>query len=56
METSLFECEICFYQGHAKDFTPITPSADVIALECPNCLNNDKDTFTEIGIEIQEAA
>jgi len=57
METnSTFECGICFYQSNAKDFTPITASADFAALECPNCLNNDKDTFAEIEVTVKEAA
>ena len=57
METNnTFECGTCFYQGQAKDFTPITVSADFAALECPNCLNNDKDTFAEIDSAIKKAA
>ena len=28
--------------------TPITVSADFKALECPKCLNNDPDYFTEV--------
>jgi hypothetical protein len=53
---SRFECESCFYQGFAKDFTPITVSADFAALECPNCLNNDKDSFCEVITEEKLAA
>jgi len=57
METkNTFECGICYYQSLAKDFTPITVSADFSALECPKCLNNDKDTFTEVDIAIKKAA
>lgn len=56
MENSIFECGICFYQSNAANFIPKTVSADGAALECPNCLNNDKDTFTEIDVELQEAA
>ena len=57
METkSVYECGICFYQSKAKDFTPITVSADFSALECPKCLNNDKETFTEIKAVIEKAA
>lgn len=57
METnSTFECGICFFQSDAKDFTPITASADFTALECPNCLNNDKDSFAEIEVTVKEAA
>ena len=57
METKYnFECGICFYQSLAKDFTPITVSADFSALECPKCLNNDKDTFSEVDVAIKKAA
>jgi hypothetical protein len=53
---STFECGVCFYQSQAKDFTPITVSANFAALECPNCLNNDEDAFAEIDLAIKEAA
>ncbi len=57
METNaVFECGMCYYQSQAKDFTPITVSADFAALECPNCLNNDKDTFCEVTTEEKLAA
>jgi late competence protein required for DNA uptake (superfamily II DNA/RNA helicase) len=57
METNnKFECGMCYYQGQAKDFTPITVSADFAALECPNCLNNDKDSFCEVTAEEKLAA
>ncbi len=57
METNnTFECGICYYQSLAKNFTPITVSANFAALECPNCLNNDKDTFSEIISEEKLAA
>jgi hypothetical protein len=57
METNnTFECGTCFYQSQAKDFTPITVSANFAALECPNCLNNDSDTFAEIDFVIKKAA
>ena len=42
------ECGICFYQSKARQFTPITVSADFSALECPKCLNNDRDSFKEV--------
>jgi uncharacterized protein (DUF2225 family) len=41
----MYVCGICFHQAMAKDFTPITVSADFNALECPKCLNNDMDSF-----------
>lgn len=53
---STFECGICYHQGLANDFTPITVSADFSALECPNCLNNDKDTFCEVNTKEKIAA
>ena len=43
----MYECEICFYAGPAKDFTPVTPGANLSVLECPKCLNNDKGSFEE---------
>ncbi len=46
--TKTIECGICFYQSKARQFTPITVSADFRALECPKCLNNDPDCFTEV--------
>ena len=51
-----FECGTCYYQGLAKDFTPITVSANFAALECPKCLNNDADSFAEIDVAIKKAA
>lgn len=53
---TMFECGMCYYQSQAKDFTPITVSADFAALECPKCLNNDKDTFCEVNTEEKLAA
>ena len=51
METqNKYESGICYYQCRAKDFTPITVSADFAALVCPKCLNNDKDRFSEIDV------
>jgi hypothetical protein len=51
-----FECGICFYQSLAKNFTPITVSANFAALECPKCLNNDGDSFAEVDLSIRKAA
>lgn len=57
METkSTFECGVCYYRSLAKDFTPITVSANFTALECPKCLNNDRDSFAEIDTTIKKAA
>jgi len=54
--TEIFECGMCYYQGQANDFTPTTASANVAALECPNCLNNDWDSFCEVETEERLAA
>jgi len=51
-----FECGVCFYQSLAKDFTPITVSANFAALECPKCLNNDGDSFVEVDNAFKKAA
>jgi hypothetical protein len=57
METNnTFECGICYYQSLAKDFTPISVSANFAALECPKCLNNDADTFCEVDTYKKMAA
>ena len=57
METKCtFECGICYYQARSKDFTPITVSANFAALECPKCLNNDKESFFEVYKEDKLAA
>ena len=50
-EDKNFECGICYYQGMAKDFTPVTVSANFAALECPRCLNNVTDVFSEVKKE-----
>jgi len=47
-EKAIIECGICYFQAAAKEFTPITVSANFAALECPKCLNNDSDTFEEL--------
>jgi len=57
--TKTIECGICFYQSKARQFTPITVSADFKALECPRCLNNDPDYFVEVvavEVALKEAA
>ena len=55
-EKSKFECGICYFQGKAKDFTPITVSANFAALECPQCLNNDAESFQEVKLTEKKAA
>ena len=52
----MYECGICYFQGIAQDFTPITVSANFAALECPKCLNNDAETFEEFAIAEGQAA
>ena len=49
----MYECGICYFQGIAKDFTPITVSANFDALECPKCLNNDLDSFAQVDTEFK---
>lgn len=44
----MYECGICYFQGIAKDFSPITVSANFAALECPKCLSIDVDSFTKM--------
>lgn len=55
-ENTTFECGTCYFQSLARDFTPVTASADFAALECPKCLNNDKDSFYEIDSKKKIAA
>jgi len=52
----MYECGICYFQGIARDFAPITVSADFGALECPKCLNNDAESFAEIALAVEQAA
>ena len=52
----MYECGICYFQGIARDFTPITVSASFAALECPKCLNNEATLFAEVTIADAEAA
>jgi len=47
-ETARYECGICYFQGLAREFTPITVSANFAALECPECLNNETASFDPI--------
>ena len=51
--TEMYECEMCFYQGKIEEFAPKTVSADFSALECPNCLNNDSDSFEKYQLNIR---
>jgi hypothetical protein len=55
-EKARYECGICYFQGKAKEFTPITVSANFAALECPKCLNNDTTSFGEMKKKEQEKA
>ena len=41
----MYECEICFYAGSAKDFTRVTPGANLNKLECPKCLLQRESIF-----------
>lgn len=51
-----YECEMCYFQGNPEEFAPKTASADFSSLECPECLNNDSDSFVEISQEYKMAA
>jgi hypothetical protein len=55
-EKDRYECGICYFQGSAKEFTPITVSANFQALECPKCLNNDEASFEEVKKAKEEKA
>jgi hypothetical protein len=55
-EKARYECGICYFQGKAKEFTPITVSANFAALECPKCLNNDAESFEQVGKEQKKEA
>ena len=50
-EKMMFECGICYFQLKARDFAPLTVSADFSALKCPKCQNNVAETFQEIEKE-----
>ena len=55
-KNQMYECGICYFQGIARDFTPITVSASFAALECPKRLNNDTESFEEFTFAEQQAA
>lgn len=55
-EKAKFECEVCYFKGSAREFTPITVSANFAALECPKCLNNDAASFQEVAKKEEERA
>ncbi|RNC68486.1 MAG: TetR/AcrR family transcriptional regulator [Desulfuromonadales bacterium] len=52
----LFECGICFHRGSAEQFLPATASANPDAPECPQCLNNDVESFAGVAEEAEKAA
>jgi hypothetical protein len=54
MSEKRYECGICYFKGSAREFTPITVSANFAALECPQCLNNDAASFEEIPVQKQD--
>ena len=43
----VYQCGICFHTGSGEEFIPRTASADPAAPECPHCLNNDAESFSE---------
>jgi hypothetical protein len=55
-EKTKLECGICYFQGMAREFTPITVSANFAALECPKCLANDSESFEELKKTEKNAA
>ena len=55
-EKAMFECGICYFQGLAKEFTPVGVSCSFAALECPKCLNNGAETFEEVKKTEEKAA
>ena len=53
----MYECGLCYFQGIAKDFSPITVSANFAALEFPKCLNIDVDSkVVESKLAAKQAA
>jgi hypothetical protein len=40
-------CMICYYEAESLIFTPKTATADY-ELECPQCLNNDREYIEKI--------
>ena len=51
----VYQCGICFHTGAGEEFIPRTASADPAAPECPHCLNNDAESFTEEKRKVKEA-
>jgi hypothetical protein len=47
-DKKMIECTVCYYRENMARFTPITVSADLSALECPKCLNNTRECFSEL--------
>ena len=43
----IYQCGICFHTGDGDEFIPRTASADPHVPECPHCLNNDAESFSE---------
>jgi len=52
----VYQCGICFHTGAGEEFIPRTASADSATPECPRCLNNDADSFTEEKKNAERAA
>ena len=43
----VYQCGICFHTGSGEEFISRTASADPAIPECPRCLNNDAESFSE---------
>lgn len=52
----VYQCGICFHTGDGEQFIPRTASADRAIPECPHCLNNDAETFSEEKKRVKRAA
>jgi hypothetical protein len=52
----IFQCGICFHEDSGEAFIPVTVSADPGIPECPKCLNNHGDGFTETRKTVDLAA
>jgi AcrR family transcriptional regulator len=52
----IFQCGICFHEDAGEAFIPVTVSANPDIPECPKCLNNHGDGFTETRKTVDLAA
>jgi AcrR family transcriptional regulator len=52
----VYQCGICFHTADGEEFIPRTASADRCIPECPRCLNNDAESFSETKKQAARAA